>query len=59
VKYKNVEHTSLCLDALCDRLNFWLEVHLARGEVFPGDGVGLATAMRMAMAAALNHPTLP
>jgi hypothetical protein len=55
VKYKNTEHW----DAPRDRLNLWLEVHLARGEVFPGGGVVLATTVRMAMAAALNHPALP
>jgi hypothetical protein len=41
-----------------DRLNLWLEVHLARGEVFPSGKVGLATTVRMAMAAALNHTAL-
>jgi hypothetical protein len=46
-------------DAPRDCLNLWLEVHFARGEVFPGGGVGLATAVRMAMAAALNYPALP
>jgi hypothetical protein len=40
-------------DAPRDCLNLWLEIHLARGEVFSGhDG-------KDAKAAAMNHRALP